>query len=136
MSNLIQHHTLRIEHQKQYEKKGVPPQNQNTLIMNVIQNLRMSKLRQGFLNLRFRIEAVYIMAMNIQTPSYYQKHFPPLIPLPIVQSGNNKRNVYEPNIPLSATADLISSSTTVLFDDGGQPQLSYNTDEQASYANF
>ena len=41
--------------------------------------------------------------------------------------------VYEPYIPLSATADLISSSMSVLFDDCSQPQLSYNTDEQACY---
>ena len=56
--------------------------------------------------------------------------------MPNVQSGNNKRNVYEPNIPLSATADLIISSTTVLFDHCSHPQLSYNTDEQACYANL
>ena len=71
--------------------------------------------------------------MNILPLSYYHIKFPPLIPLPNVQSGNNKRNVYEPNIYLSATADLISLSTTVLFDDCGRPQLSYNTDEQACH---
>ena len=82
MFNLIQHHTPRIEHHKQYEKKSAHPQNQQHTYYECITESQDEQARRELSQPTTQNRSsLYIqtpvseMSMNIQTPSYYKNKF-------------------------------------------------------------
>ena len=101
-----QKHHLNVETQAE--------QSQSQIVQSKSQNINNSKTKSPSSE----------TLVNLYSSDYYQHNFPPLVPLPVVQPVCNTL--------LSDTAELISSSSNVLYENCDQPQFSYNAFERSS----